>query len=733
MEADITAKNAGYSDYAIGSVNIPVDFAKGIVRISNGVVSLPKGKITLNGNVNINASKFDFTANAQNVEPRYIKGLRDLAGTYSLNASASGNYMNVNTIRAKADLKARNVGYAGYTFGNVDLPVNFANNLLSITNARASLPGGSINLKGNVNLKNAANPGVDLVVSTQGINLAEVMTKFGVQDKSMPVSGKVWGNVSVKGPAKTAAVNVMLRAVHVKVGESVDIPSGALDVAGTTQRVNIKNIEATVNGAGIKGSGNMNINQKDIMNSSLNFQARVMRLDLKKLLTQFTGSAAASGMIRGDIALTGTIAKPALDVNLGSPVIVGENEINDIAVKLRTPQVNHYTVNAKARINDFRPEANVDLRNNGGIWSYSVNTTPLDIDKAIQSQKPDMKGIAKGFLTVRVNGSTKPNADINVNANVPNLTLIDKVKIQNISVPVAYKPSVNKVVMNKASARLSDGEINSGFEYDLSKLSWTGNLSVAHLDFGKLATMFLPEGELVGSVDAQVSMKGQQGTNKNGMMATSYANGKFSTTPGYFHKMAMLENITPTKRVSFEKISGTFFWNGTDIFLNPGTGAKAGNDEPLYRYVNVNGSLGVPGKGLKLLCEGRFDLKILDQFLGAMKGVFQYMTGSLGRNVLKDAASRVLGIKSKDFQNVSFTLANSWDKLSLENLKITKPIEDFLPIDILNRDAEEQKDDTQFKLKLKFPVGPGNKSAEEDSTSDQLKEQMIDNLFNWGL
>ena len=611
--------------------------------------------------------------------------------------------------------------------------MNFANNLLSITNARASLPGGSINLKGNVNLKHAANPGVDLVVSTQGINLAEVMTKFGVQDKSMPVSGKVWGNVSIKGPAKTAAVNVMLRAVHVKVGESVDIPSGALDVAGTTQRVNIKNVEATVNGAGIKGSGNMNINQKDIMNSSLNFQARVMRLDLKKLLTQFTGSAAASGMIRGDIALTGTIAKPALDVNLGSPVIVGENEINDIAVKLRTPQVNHYTVNAKARINDFRPEANVDLRNNGGIWSYSVNTTPLDIDKAIQSQKPDMKGIAKGFLTVSVNGSTKPNADINVNANVPNLTLIDKVKIQNISVPVAYKPSVNKVVMSKASARLSDGEINSGFEYDLSKLSWTGNLSVAHLDFGKLANLFLPEGELVGSVDAQVSMKGQQGTNKNGMMATSYANGKFSTTPGYFHKMAMLETITPTKRVSFEKISGTFFWNGTDIFLNPGTGAKAGNDEPLYRYVNVNGSLGVPGKGLKLLCEGRFDLKILDQFLGAMKGVFQYMTGSLGRNVLKDAAGRVLGIKSKDFQNVSFTLANSWDKLSLENLKITKPIEDFLPIDILNRDAEEQKDDTQFKLKLKFPVGPGSKSAEEDSTSDQLKEQMIDNLFNWGL
>ena len=147
----------------------------------------------------------------------------------------------------------------------------------------------------------------------------------------------------------------------------------------------------------------------------------------------------------------------------------------------------------------------------------------------------------------------------------------------------------------------------------------------------------------------------------------------------------------------------------------------------------MNGALGLPGKGLRLLCDGRFDLKILDQFLGAMKGVFQYMTGSLARDVLRDAAGRVLGVKRKDFQNVSFTLANSWNDPQLLNLKITKPIEDFLPIDILNRDSEEQKNDTQFSLKLKIPTGPGVKSAEEESTTDQMKEQLIDNLFNWGL
>ncbi|MBQ9629935.1 MAG: hypothetical protein IJR43_11855, partial [Synergistaceae bacterium] len=195
----------------------------------------------------------------------------------------------------------------------------------------------------------------------------------------------------------------------------------------------------------------------------------------------------------------------------------------------------------------------------------------------------------------------------------------------------------------------------------------------------------------------------------------------------------MIDSITPTKKISFEKINGTFFWDGSDLFLNPGTGARAGADEPLYRYFTINGSCGIPGKGLKLLCDGRFDLKLLDRFLGAMKGVFQYMTGGLTRNVLRDAAGRVMGLQGRDFQNVSFTLANSWNNLSLENLKVTKPIEEFLPINVLNGDEEKQKSEAKFGIRLKIPTGPGEKSVEEESTTEQFKKQLIDNLFNIGL
>lgn len=723
VEADLSAKNAGYDDFTVNSAKIPLNFANNIVTIKDGVVALPKGNVRLDGNADINASTFALTASAQNIDPRFI--VKDLAGSYSLNAEASGKFTEIDSLRAKADLTARNVVYSGMALGNMNVPVSFANNTLKINGARAALPGGAVTVTGTVGLKNPDNPMLDVSASTKGVDLKELFRRLKLD---VPASGNVWGVVTVKGPLNSAGVNAAFKAENVKAAGNVSIPSAELKLQGNTKRVNVTKLEATVNDVLLRGNGLIGINQHDIMQSNLNVQAKVSRLNLKKTLSQFMENPPVSGIIRGDIALRGNLAEPALDVKLNSPVNYGKTEINDIAVRLRAPEANRYAVNAKARIQEFSPEVDVDLVNNKGIWTYHVKTKPLDVDKAIQTQMPEMAGMVKGFVNLDIRSSTKPNADVNLNVRADNIRLMDKVDVENISLPTAYRPSVNKIELKKARAIISDGVINSGFEYDMNKSTWNGNVKVVHLDFGKLANKFLPEGELVGQVDAELSMKGQQG-----MMATSFANGKFSTTSGYLHKMEVLDRITPTKRVSFEKISGTFFWNGSDLFLNPGTRAKAGPDEPMYRYVNLNGALGLPGKGLKLMCDGRFDLKILDQFLGAMKGVFQYMTGSLARDVIKDAASRVLGVKRKDFQNVSFTLANSWEEPQLLDLKITKPIEDFLPIDILNRNEEKQRDDTQFKMRLNFQVGPGHKSIEDESTEDQLKEQMIDNLFNIGL
>ncbi|MBQ7593462.1 MAG: hypothetical protein IJU48_03790 [Synergistaceae bacterium] len=706
--------------------NVVYDGKKNYAELENFRADLGKGKITASANANLKTTAFKFAADALNIEPKIIPMAKDVMGIYNLKAQGYGNYSDLNSIRAEAVLNAKNAGYSGMTIGNVDLPVNFANSILNIQNAKASLPGGSLNLKGSVNLKNASNPNLDILASTQGLNLAEIMRHFNVQNASMPVSGRVKGNVAIKGPVQTANVNANLQASNVKAGSLVKIPNAELEANGNMQKVNIKKLSMKINSADVNGYGSMKINAKNFMNSAIDFNAGIGGLRLKPLLASLNVKAPVSGVIRASVKASGTISKPAVDVKLNRPIVYNNDiEIYDIAAKLRTLGTNHYSANVSARVGNFKPEADIDLTQKGDIWAYKVDTKPLDINSAIEAQMPSLSGIAKGFATVSVQGNTKPNSAINIMAKSKRVNVMDKIDIEKISLPVIINMAKNKVEVKNATAQVSNGLINSAFNYDISKLKWDGNMNISHLNFGKLATPFLPEGELVGSVDAKITMKGS-----NNVMALSFANGKFTTTPGYLHKMSIIEKVSPTKKISFEKIAGSFFWNGTDLFLNPGTGAMAGPDEPLYRYFTVNGSAGIPGNGLKLLFDGRFDVKILDQFLGAMKGVFQYMTGNILRDIFKDTAARIAGIKRRDFQNVSFTLANSWQELRLLNLKITKPIEDFLPIDILNKDEEKQRDDTQFKFGIKIPVGKGEKSVEDESAEDQLKQQLLDNLFN---
>ncbi len=734
---DVTGKIAsdklGANGINITDLNANFTYSndEGQVTLNDLALKLGKGLITASGDYDIKSSIFKAVANVNNFEPRVIPDLKDVMGNYNLTLNTSGKATDINSIKANALINARNVGYSGLTIGNVDLPLNYSRQLLTIPNANATLPGGSIKLKGNVNLQNTANPGLELALSTTGIKLAEVLNRFNLQNKDMPISGKFLGNVNIYGPAMTANVNANVKAQNVKVGSLVNMPSALLDVQGNMKRINLKKFEAKINSADIKVAGNFAPNMNNIMNSQLNFDTTIRHLQLRENIAMFLPDAEKwplHGSLNANIKATGTPARPSVDFKTMTPINYDKYDFENIALKLRSPSQDRYVLNASTKIDKFRPEIDIDVRKTGDYWAYKVLSKPLDLETAIEAFAPALAGMINGNVNFTVQGNTKPNAPIQLSATSRKINAINKIDIENISLPVRYLPAKNKIELTDGTAIIANGIINSKVDVNLNDKKFDGNVKVSHLDFGQLAKKFLPMGELVGAVDAKMNINGAFGS-----MPLTFADGNFSTTPGYIHKIDIIDKVTPTKKISFEKINGSFFWNGRDLFLNPGTGARAPDDEPLYRYFYINGSMGIPGEGLKLMCNGRFDLKILDQLLGALKGVFQYMTGGLGKNILRDAAGRVLGIKRRDFQNVSFTLANSWDNVRLLDLAVTKPIEEFLPIDVLNKSEEEQRETAQFKLRFNFPVGQGNKSVEDDSTSDQFKMQLIDNLFNIGL
>jgi hypothetical protein len=297
-------------------------------------------------------------------------------------------------------------------------------------------------------------------------------------------------------------------------------------------------------------------------------------------------------------------------------------------------------------------------------------------------------------------------------------------EISDISLPMNILDDRVSVAGN---ANFADGKVKLDAEVKTSAHEWKANVQVLGLSLGQTADKFLAGGAIVGSADLNINAKGDFGA-----MMMTFANGDFKSTEGYIHNIKALNAVVKGGKIPFQEIRGTFFWDGRDIRLNPGTQATAKPGDPLYRYMSVEGPLGIPGKGIGLNFRGRFDVHLLDGVLKAISGLFQSTSGSvMGADQLaRQAVSRLVGYKERDFQDVKFQLRGGWDNLQLLNLQIDKSLEGYLPAKLLNKDEqeEEKKSDKQFRLKLNIPVGPG--SGEDDEVENQFKKQMIDNIFN---
>lgn len=726
VAAKISGSNLSLNNLA---ANFNYNFNQNRAVLNSFRTNFGKALLNASGTADIKNKNLDFKASVRNFDPKSIPQINNqVQGTFDADAIIKGAF---NNPAVALKLNGKNIKAADIALGNLNTALNYANNQLNISDTRLNIPGGSVNLKGNVNLKNASNPRLDVAADTAGINLAQLSKSLKLKE---PVTGNVKGGVKINGALKNLSAAVNLQADNIKTGD-LKIPYAVIDAGGDAGQIKVKKLEANINEAKINGHGGVKINYKNFLESALSIALNVNGLELRPLLTRLMGSSPVGGILYGRLNFTGTLTDPVLFANITSPLTASQTLIDLVSLKLNSPAKDKYKINAVAKVADFTLDLDGNLNRKGDIWLYDINSKPLDINKLIAAKAPGLKDLTSGNAFIKINGSfggKNAALPVNILATVPSLKALDgKINVKNISLPFKFISNSNKVTLKNGHAELSGGVITSNLDINLADSTWTGNASVKKLDFGKLAAPFLPEGELIGTVDANMGMKGNLG-----VLSTSFASGKFSTSSGYLHKMAILDKITPTKRVSFENIRGTFSWDGRDLFLNPGTQATADANEPLYRYFAVNGSMGIPGKGLRLMCDGRFDLKILDRILGAMKGAFQYVTGSLsgnGTGFLKDAAGRVIGVKKRDFQNVSFTIANSWNELQLLDLKITKPIQDFLPIDKLNDEEGKQRvsEEKQFKLNLKIPVGQGGANPEDNSTEDQLKEQLIDNLFNF--
>ncbi|MPN13866.1 hypothetical protein SDC9_161192 [bioreactor metagenome] len=190
-----------------------------------------------------------------------------------------------------------------------------------------------------------------------------------------------------------------------------------------------------------------------------------------------------------------------------------------------------------------------------------------------------------------------------------------------------------------------------------------------------------------------------------------------------------MKKISTSDEIRYRSILANFNVDGKSFYLLPGSRAAAYPDDTIYRYFTASGTVGIGDKSISLKCLGDINLKALNTFLGAIRGLI-----SVGDNITdplllqKFLSGLVGGYSVRDFRETSFTLAGTWNDMKMYDLKVSQPIQSTpIPFDSTFSDEKEKEKVDDIKIKLSFPTGEGKDNSL--SPGEQVKKQLMENLL----
>jgi hypothetical protein len=709
-----------------------------------------RAPLDLSGVVDLKTGALRFDGALKGLSPASVPALAEsVTGACDVVLSAQGTTRSPQVTVAISGEENR---VADVPIRGLRLSGTWANDRVSIPETALRLPGGSVSFRGSVDLPKGAEPILDISGSLTGLDLGKTLSSLGT-----PITGSVGGTLKVSGPVSDAALEALVTSDRIG-GTSMDIRDLHLDFAGTTRNVEIREVRVRVNGGSVEGRGKMSFERR----GGMAVEMKVRGIEVRSLLSQFGVDAGMGGYLDGTLSLVGTPWRPELKLKVTSPLTIKETLVDNLAVTVSSPERGRLDFGADGQMGDLLLNVRGRLVRDreGGGWTYSAEGGPLDLDRLATAKMPSMKGKYAGSVKVsasgrlnggRGRGSGEGRAQgrgserrgpqnrelqdqgpqpVDIAITLPSFSTAG-ITMRDVSLPLCLLG--DQVTLRDGTARLFDGAVSLSADVNLPDQQWRASVKIEGLDLGQAAEPFMSQGAIAGSADVSVSANGDYGT-----LMMVFARGDFKSGSGYIHEFSALDAVTKDGRLPFEEIRGSFFWDGKDLWLNPGSQATAPPGAPLYRYFALNGSLGIPGTGLGLMCQGRFDVQALNTVLGALKSAFQYMTGtlsgggSLGGSLLRGVAAKVVGYTEHDFQDVTFQLKGSWQALQLLNLKISKSLEGYLPLSGMNDNpAPEGKDaERKFQINLRIPTGPGSTEDGED-TENQIKKQILDNLIKF--
>ncbi|MCL2009145.1 MAG: hypothetical protein FWG71_01195 [Synergistaceae bacterium] len=709
----------------LNGISASARYVNGLVTLDELRARIGRAPLNLAGTLNLATSALRFDGGIKGLNPRSIPGLTGVTGLCDISLTARGS---MTSPEIAATLTGSNNTVMDIPLGRLALSCTYSNNRLTIPESTLRVPGGMLSFRGSVALPPGREPVLDVSCALRNLDLSAYSQIWDVD-----AAGRVNAAVRLSGPVSDAAVSAVVTSNALTV-LSADVRNLDLEFSGTTRNVRVRRLRANINDGLLEGRGGMRFGR----DGRLFVDIKVEDLDIRDFLARYGIDAGVGGHLDGELLLRGPFRRPELALKVTSPLTIKETLLDRLSLSIISPARGSFNMEVSGQLGDLELRLNSHMeRSERGLdgWSYAAESGLIDLDKLVSARTPSMRGQVSGDAQIQVGGRLMgrrggETTPVDITISVPAVSFAG-VKVKDIHIPISV--SGDMAVIHQASGKAYDGEITADGGVDLSKQQWGMNARVSGIDMGKAVRPFLEQGEIVGSADINLRVRGDYG-----ILMMMFANGDFRTSEGYLREFDALKRITDDGSVSFQEARGSFFWDGGELWLNPGTQATAKPGDVLYRFLSVNGSMGLKEKGLNLNFQGRFNVQALDTLISGLRGLFQLTTGSLaatgGRQFITQTVGRMVGLAERDFQNVSFQLRGDWSGLQLLNLKIDKPLENFIPFRASDSlpERRDMENDKRIQFNIKIPTGSGG-GADDEGARDQFMRQLLDNLLNWAI
>jgi len=426
----------------------------------------------------------------------------------------------------------------------------------------------------------------------------------------------------------------------------------------------------------------------------------------------FEAQLPLEGRLSGTFHLSGALAKPALQAEAQVPhLAAGPVSLDNIQVALRGSPTHFATEKLTASLGGAPIVGKVEAKSEEGKWKANFEAYGEGINAA-KLLSEGYAGLVEGTLNFDFNGEYGGSLKGSGRITSPELT-VRGAKLSEVELPVALDGE--KLSLGEGNALLYGGKLTAGVALWLEGLEWQAKAHAEGVDIEPLLKEVVAlEGRVTGKASLDLQAKGKGANTKN-----LSGQGKFQAKDGEiadFKAVKAAAAIAGRKSIRYNTAAANFVMDGVSVYIMPGSRVTAPAGDPLYRYVDIDGSVFYT-KRLELHGMAEVNLQVLNAFVGAVKGVA--MGGASVQEALQGLLGGIIpGSSTGDFREVTFDIAGTFDSPKLMSLQVQR------------KPTEQQPTGTtedKQQLKLDIPVGSGTESG--DSTGNQLKKQILQQIF----